>query len=87
MMSNQELNSYYPRTVASQMKRGLENELQKICEIGKVLCELGNSRREVSYYMNVDEDFIPDVLSCYNHKECHRNCRDTEYGFFLSKRG
>ena len=86
-MSNQELNSYYPRTVASQMKRGLENELQKICEIGKVLRELGNSRREVSYYMNVDEDFIPDVLSCYNHKECHRNCRDTEYGFFLSKRG
>jgi hypothetical protein len=66
MMSNQELNSYYPRTVASQMKRGLENELQKICEIGKVLRELGNSRREVSYYMNVDEDFIPDVLSCYN---------------------
>ena len=86
-MSNQELNSYYPRTVASQMKRGLENELQKICEIGKVLRELGNSRREVSYYMNVDEDFIPDVLSCYNHKECHRNCRDTEYGFFLSARG
>jgi len=65
MMSNQELNSYYPRTVASQMKRGLTNELAQICEIGKVLRDLGNSPREVNYYMSVDEDFIPDVLSCY----------------------
>jgi len=68
MMSNQELNSYYPRTVASQMKRGLTNELEQICEIGKVLRDLGNSPREVNYYMSVDEDFISDVLGCYNYK-------------------
>jgi hypothetical protein len=69
MMSNQELNSYYPRTVASQMKRGLTNEISMICEIGKVLRELGNSPREVNYYMSVDEDFIPDVLSSYNYNK------------------
>ena len=61
--------SYYPKTVASRMTTGLENELQQICEIGKVLRELGNSRTEVNYYMSVDEDFISDVLGCYNHCE------------------
>ena len=49
-------------------------------EISKALREDGNSRTQVRYYMSVDEDFIPDVLSCYNHKP------ETEYGFFLSKR-
>ena len=57
--------SYYPKTIASKMKKGLSNELQQICEIGKALREDGNSRREVSYYLNVDEDFISDVLDCY----------------------
>ena len=57
--------SYYPQIVANKMEKGLENELQQICAIGKVLRELGNSRTEVNYYMSVDEDFIPDVLSCY----------------------
>ena len=47
------------------MTKGLENELQQICEIGKVLRELGNSRTEVNYYMSMDEDFISDVLYCY----------------------
>ena len=61
--------SYYPKTVASRMTIGLENELQQICEIGKVLRELGNSRIEVNYYMNVDEDFIMDVLGCYPKPE------------------
>jgi len=60
--------SYYPKEIASKMKKGLENELQQICEIGKVLREDGNSRIEVNYYMNVDEDFISDVLGCYNYK-------------------
>ena len=59
--------SYYPKTVASQMEKGLTNELKQISEIGKVLRDLGNSPREVSYYLNVDEDFISDVLSCYNY--------------------
>ena len=57
--------SYYPKVVADKMVKGLETELQKICEIGKVLRQDGNSRIEVNYYMNVDEDFIPDVLGCY----------------------
>jgi len=57
--------SYYPKTVASKMAKGLENDLQKICEIGKVLRELGKSRAEVNYYMSMDEDFISDVFNCY----------------------
>ena len=59
------MSSYYPKTVASQMKIGLSNEIAMICEIGKVLRDLGNSPREVNYYMSVDEDFISDVLGCY----------------------
>ena len=57
--------SYYPKTVASKMTKGLENDLQKICEIVKVLLELGKSRTEVNYYMSMDEDFISDVFNCY----------------------
>ena len=45
------MSSYYPAVVASQMKRGLSNEIAQICEIGKVLRDLGNSRREVNYYL------------------------------------
>ena len=59
------ISSYYPRTVASQMDRGLTTESDQIHEIANVLRKLGNSRREVSYYLNVDEDFISDVLDCY----------------------
>ena len=51
--------------VASQMKKGLSNENSKIAEIGRVLRDSGLSHVEVNYHMNVDEDFIPDVLSCY----------------------
>ena len=79
-MKKEIIMSYYPKVVADKMVKGLETELQKICEIGKVLREDGNSRIEVNYYMNVDEDFISDVLGCYNYKP------ETEYGFFLSKR-
>tara|TARA_Y100000034_G_C6522027_1_gene224692 strand:- start:167 stop:349 length:183 start_codon:yes stop_codon:yes gene_type:complete len=57
--------SYYPKTVASKMTKGLKNQSEKISEIGKVLRELGKSRTEVNYYMSIDEDFISDVLSCY----------------------
>lgn len=55
----------YPQEIADQMKKGLSNEIRKICEIGRVLRESGLSRTEVNYYMNIDEDFISDVLSCY----------------------
>ena len=62
------MSSYYPKTVASQMDKGLRNESDQITEIGRVLHVLGNSRREITYYMSVDEDFIMDVLGCYNYK-------------------
>ena len=51
--------------VASQMKEGELNELRLICEIGNVLRDMGKSNTQINYLMNVDEDFITDVLSCY----------------------
>ena len=60
--------SYYPKIIADKMEIGIKNELQLICEIGKVLREDGNSRTEVNYYMSVDDDFIPDVMACYKER-------------------
>tara|TARA_R110001583_G_scaffold70203_1_gene198779 strand:+ start:113 stop:298 length:186 start_codon:yes stop_codon:yes gene_type:complete len=57
----------YAQIVANNMKKGLETELQKICEIGKVLRKAGTSSVQQCHLMN-DHDFIPDVLSSYNHK-------------------
>ena len=53
--------------VAIKMQAGLTNESDQITEIGKVLVAMGKSRTERIYLLSVDEDFIPDVLSCYNH--------------------
>ena len=55
----------YTEKVASQMKKGLSNERSKIAEIGRVLRDFGESPSVVSYHLNVDEDFIPDVLQAY----------------------
>jgi len=52
--------------VASRLPFGLTNELQIICKIGKILQEMGKTHTQVNYLMNVDSDFITDVLSCYN---------------------
>jgi hypothetical protein len=57
--------SYYPQTIADQMKKGLSNERSKIAEIGRVLRDSGLAPVAVNYHMSVDEDFIPDVLDCY----------------------
>ena len=60
----------YPQEIARKMKKGLSNELRKICEIGRVLRDVeGLSRTEVNYHMSIDEDFISDVLSCYKGVE------------------
>ena len=54
--------------VAIKMQNGLTNESDKITEIGNVLVAMGKSRTERIWLLSHDEDFIPDVLSCYNHK-------------------
>ena len=51
--------------VASKIKKGLTNELRIICEIGTILRDMGKTNVEINHFMNVDEDFITDVLSCY----------------------
>ena len=55
---------------ANQMRKGLSNEIRKICEIGRVLRDVqGLTPTEVNYHMSVDEDFIPDVLQSYKGVE------------------
>ena len=54
--------------VAIKMKDGLTNESDQIADIGRVLVEMGKDFKERNWLLSYDEDFIPDVLSCYNHK-------------------
>ena len=54
--------------VAIKMQDGLTNESEQITEIGNVLVAMGKSLTERIWLLSHDEDFIPDVLSCYNHK-------------------
>tara|TARA_R110002020_G_scaffold178263_1_gene371243 strand:- start:364 stop:558 length:195 start_codon:yes stop_codon:yes gene_type:complete len=54
--------------VAIKMQDGLTKESDKIADIGRVLVDMGKSRTERIWLLSHDEDFIPDVLSCYNHK-------------------
>jgi hypothetical protein len=57
--------SHYPQIIADQMKKGLSNERSKIGEIGRVLRDSGLASVQVNYHMNIDEDFISDVLQAY----------------------
>ena len=54
--------------VAIKMQDGITKESAQIAEIGQVLVAMGKSRTERIWLLSHDEDFIPDVLSCYNHK-------------------
>ena len=54
--------------VAIKMQDGLTKESDQIAEIGRVLKEMGKDFKERVWLLSYDEDFIPDVLSCYNHK-------------------
>ena len=56
---------YYPQVIADKMTKGLVHEQSKIWEIRRVLRNEGLSVSEVDYNMNVDADFIPDVLQVY----------------------
>ena len=54
--------------VAIKMQDGITKESAQIAEIGQVLVAMGKPRTERIWLLSHDEDFIPDVLSCYNHK-------------------
>jgi len=54
--------------VAIKMQDGLTIEKEQIADIGRVLKEMGKDFKERNWLLSYDEDFIPDVLSCYNHK-------------------
>ena len=54
--------------VAIKMQDGLTIEKEQIADIGRVLKEMGKDFKERNWLLSYDEDFIPDVLSHYNHK-------------------
>ncbi len=51
--------------VASRIEKGLTNELRIICQIGTILRDMGKNNTQVNFLMNVDNDFITDVLDAY----------------------
>ena len=57
----------FDKIIASKMVKGLTKESDKITEIGNVLVAMGKSRTERIWLLSHDEDFIPDVLSCYKN--------------------
>ena len=54
--------------VASRIPSGMTNEIQIICKIGNILRDLGKSNTEINFLLNVDEDFITDVLEVLKSK-------------------
>ena len=59
----------FDKIIASKMVKGLTKESDKITEIGNVLVAMGKSRTERIWLLSHDEDFIPDVLSCYKNQK------------------
>ena len=57
--------SSFNKIIADKMIKGLSKESAQLAEIGQVLVAEGLSRTERIYLLSHDEDFIPDVLSCY----------------------
>lgn len=57
----------FDKVIADKMVKGLTTESDKITAIGRVLVDMGKSFKERCYLLSVDEDFIPDVLACYNN--------------------
>tara|TARA_R100000093_G_C1885408_1_gene55368 strand:- start:213 stop:398 length:186 start_codon:yes stop_codon:yes gene_type:complete len=55
----------FNKIIADKMTKGLSKESAQIAEIGQVLVAMGKSRTERIWLLSHDEDFIPDVLSCY----------------------
>ena len=51
--------------VASRIEKGLTNELRIVCQIGTILRDMGKNNTQINFLMNVDNDFITDVLSAY----------------------
>ena len=60
-----EIKMSHPMKVAMEIYSG-KTEKEVIQLIGQVLRNLGENHNSVNYFLNVDEDFISDVLGCYN---------------------
>ena len=60
-----EIKMSHPMKVAMEIYSG-KTEKEVIGLIGQVLRDQGENHQSVNYFMNVDEDFISDVLGCYN---------------------
>ncbi len=62
------------------MVKGLSDETEKIREIHRVLIANGSTPTEVNYHMNIDTDFISDVLQFYKQVMDEHNIVRREHG-------
>ena len=58
--------SYTFEIVAARLPVGLTSEKDIIRQTGKVLEDMGMTYVERNFHMNVDADFLPEVLNHYN---------------------
>ena len=58
--------SYTFEIVAARLPAGLTSEQDIIRHTGTVLEDMGMTYVERNYHMNVDADFLPEVLNHYN---------------------
>ena len=58
--------SYTFEIVAARLPAGLTSEKDIIRQTGKVLEDMGMTYVERNFHMNVDADFLPEVLNHYN---------------------
>ena len=58
--------SYTFEIVAARLPAGLTSEKDIIVQAGRVLRDMGKDHVEINYHMNVDPDFLPEVLNHYN---------------------
>jgi len=56
----------YAEQIAGLMIKVFSNEKEQIRDIYRVMREDGVTEQSINYHMNIDEDFIPDVLQFYN---------------------
>jgi hypothetical protein len=68
------------KMVAKKMETGLVTEKEKIADMGNALRKMGCDRVEINYHLNIDADFISDVLGWYKEIERLRQV-DAEWGF------
>ena len=63
-----EFQKFYDLLEASNLVYTPENESKIIARIGELMAQAGIKARAINYYINIDEDFLPDTLALLPRK-------------------